>query len=455
MTTPLTLFGSVLRKLNPAEVDANFLALQATADGAMAILQGGSNDIGTPGCPGFGVGICPGPLPSGMSAMSGCKDPTSDNYGNYTYSDGSVMVWIPAFYYKWGTGANTLALNAVSIKPFSAFTDVPTANAAGYALHRMFYDGGAVQSGVFVDKYLCSNNGGVASSLKNGNPLSTAGDHSPLSGLVGAPANAYYGTIAAAKTRGANFFCKTRFIHAGLALLSMAHAQASTSTIWCAWYNPTYNFPKGCNNNALGDVNDSALAFVSDGSASYPNCSKTGSANFFARTTHNGQNSGVADLNGCMWEVSPGFVTDDAGTTYYALKTSAQMKALTGGSGGATDLWGAAGIAALYDALGATFGAATASNTAKYYGATVQVFSEATAGTSWQATGLGLPLVGGTGGTNAFGSDGLWDYRPGGMCPISGGSWTDGSYAGVWAFNLDVVRSYSSYNVGFRSALYL
>ena len=89
-----------------------------------------ANDIGTAGQQGFGVGVLSS-LPSGFSKMTGTEDITSDNYGNYQYSDGSIMVWIPAFYYKYGTGANGLAINAVSIRAYSSFTDVTTANAAG------------------------------------------------------------------------------------------------------------------------------------------------------------------------------------------------------------------------------------------------------------------------------------------------------------------------------------
>ena len=409
------------------------------------------NHIGTPGALGFGVGICPGPLPSGMGKMFGTEDPNSDNYGNYQYTDGSVMVWLPAFYYKVGTGANGLAVNVVSIAAFSAYADVATAAAAGYALHRAFYDGG-VQPGVFVDKYQCSNNAGIASSLKSGNPLSSAAAHNPFAGLTGAPANFYYGAIAAAKTRGASFFCNSRFIFAALALLSVAHAQASSATTWCAWYHATNNFPKGCNNNALGDAQDAAILYVSDG---YSNAAKTGSANLFARTTHNGQNSGVVDLNGNMWEITPGLTTNDAGTEYFALKTATRMKDVTGGTGGATDLWGAAGLAALYDSMGATFGAVTASSSAKTYGNAAQVLSEATSGAAWQQTGLGVPLVGGVGGTNLFGNDVLYDYRPGALCPLSGGDWNDSSDAGVWTFLLSSVRGYSDAAVGFRAALFL
>lgn len=416
-----------------------------------AINTGAVNDIGTPGARGFGVGICPA-VPPGMMDMLGFADQASDNYGNYQYSDGSVMCWIPGFYYKWGTGANGFAINVVDLKPLAAYANEGAANAAGYALHRMFYDNGAAQLGVFVDKYICSKNGTVASSIRFGNPLSSNAAHNKFSDLAGAPADFYYGAIAAAKTRGANFFCNSRFIFAGLAMLAYAHAQASAATTYCAWYNATYNTPKGCNNNALGDDRDASILYQSDG---YSNAAKTGSANYFARTTHNGQNCGVADLNGCMWEITPGLATDAAGTTYYVLKTSAAMKSVTGGNAGATDLWGATGLAALYDALGATYGAALASNTAKYYGSATQVFSEAVNGAAWQWAGLGGPLVAGVGGTNPFGSDYFLDHRPADLCPLSGGDWSPSSNAGVWALALDTVRGYSHHNVGFRAALYL
>lgn len=409
------------------------------------------NSIGTPGAQGFGVGICPTP-PVGFTELSGCRDVSSENYGNYMFQDGSVMVWVPAFYYKWGTGSNGVALNDVSIAALSSYADEAAANTAGFALHRSFKDGGANKTGFFVDKYLCSNNDGVASSLRWGNPLSSNAAHNQFSSLDGAPANFYYGAIAAAKTRGQDFFCSSRFIFAALALLSYAHAKASSSTTYCAWYDATYNFPKGCNNNALGDAQDGTLTFVSDG---YSNACKTGSASVLAKTTHNGQKSGVADLNGGMWEITPGLATDAGATTYYILKTSAAMKNVTGGNTGATALWGATGLAALYDSLGATYEAAAASSSAKYYGSASQVFSEATSGNAWNWAGAGAPKSAGTGGTNIFGSDVLYDYRPAEMCPISGGSWSNSSTAGVWALTLYNVRGNSTADVGFRAALYL
>ena len=412
--------------------------------------KGSANNIGVPGQPGFGVGVCPGPLPAGMVGLSGVNDPLADNYGNYQFTDGSVMVWIPAFFYKWGTGSNGLPVNGVDIKPFSAYDSVAAANSAGYALHRAFYDGGAVQPGVFVDKYQCSNNAGIASSLKNGNPLSSHVDHNPFNALTGAPPNTLAGAIAAAKTRGANFFCSSRFVHAALALLAYAHGRASTNTTYCAWYHPTHNFPKGNNNNALRDVNDLDVLYISDG---YSNCGKTGSANLFARTTHNGQNCGVADLNGNMWEVSPGLTSD--GTKLYILKTAASMKSVTGGNTSATDLWGATGIAALYDDLGASYEAWAGSGTTKFYGSASQVFSAATSGNAWNAAGAGIPLASGTGGANAFGNDGFWDYKVNEAISRHGGGWLTGAHGGVWAQILNSHRSQTSDNTGFRSSLYL
>lgn len=414
------------------------------------------NDIGLQGTEGFGVGIAP-VTPSGFTAMSGYDSPSNANYGNYQYSDGSIMVWVPAFYYRIASASSpryaAYGLNAVDILPASAFSDVAAANASGYALHRAFYDGGAVQPGVFVDKYLCSNNAGTASSVAMGNPLSTNSSHNPISGLTGSPANAYYGVIAAAKTRGAQFFPSSRFIFSALGLLSLAHGQAVDSTVNCAWYDGVNIGPKGCNNNSLGDINDGALTFVSDG---YSSSAKTGSANQVAKTAHNGQSSGVIDLNGTLWEITLGLSSD--GTNIYALKTSAAMKDLTDGVSSATDAWGAAGLTALYDDFGLTAGALINRGSYVLYGnGTEQIFNAALSGDGWALTGLGVPLAGGVSGAGAgiVGQDGLWDYRPNTMCPTSGGHWSYGLPAGVWALHCYNARAASHAYVGWRAASYL
>jgi len=381
----------------------------------------------------------------------------ASNYGNYQYSDGSLMVWIPAFYYKWGTGSNGLAINAVGIKPYSAYVDVATANTDGYALHRAFYDGG-VRDGFFMDKYLCSNSlganvsGGIFSSLKNGIPCDTDGSQSGVSAISGVGTNNLGSVQQAAKSRGTIFHGASIFMNGALAILSYAHAQASTSTTYCAWYDTIYNFPKGCNSNTLSDANDATLTFVTAGHGTYPYKPLTGSANNLAKTTHNGQASGVADVNGTLTKVAFGLTSD--GTNYYALKTTKRMRDLTGSNAtGADSFFGATGIAANYDSLGATVGVIGSGGTVTYFGSASQVFDAATSGTMWQATGAGIPIA--DGGTNAFGSDRIYDAKPNNMCPAVGGGFTAGTLSGVWNFYFGDAYTFSYYGFGGRAAAYL
>ena len=303
------------------------------------------NDIGDPGAAGFGVGICPpAQLPAGFTPLPGYSLAVSHpQYGNYQYDDGSVMVWVPKFYYRVGHASNPTfgvhGVNSVDIKSIFDFESTAAANAAGYALHRAFIDGGVEQPGFFVDKYGCSKNakgsGWVASSIKNANPISTAAAHNPISALSAVSlGDIYASVIQAAKGRtGANgaldassiFHCTSRFQYAALALLALAHGQASSATTNCAWYHVTLNYPKGNNNNALRDTDDAAVLYTSDG---YSNCGKTGSGIPFAKTTHNGQESGIADLNGNMWEIAIG-VTAIASTKTISGATKANPCVLT------------------------------------------------------------------------------------------------------------------------------
>ena len=285
------------------------------------------NLIGVPGAMGFGVGICPpANLPDGMVGMPGYDQLGSDNYGNYVYKEGSVMIWVPRFYYRIGHASNptyaTYGVNSIDIKGIDTYPTTALANAAGYALHRAFIDGGVEKLGFFRDKYKCSKvangSGYTAASIKNGLPLSSHADHNPFAGCTGG-ANYYYSAIDLAHRRdgvdgavnaSSIFFCSSQFMRSAIAMLSMAHGQAATSTANCAWYHATYNYPKGCNNGALKDIDDTTVVWESDG---YGSCGKTGSAgygggagNVFAKSTHNGQNCGSADDNGLMYEISIG-----------------------------------------------------------------------------------------------------------------------------------------------------
>lgn len=408
-------------------------------------------DIGVPGGLGFGVGVCREVLPNGMVGMYGYTDPASPNYGNYLTADGSVMVWIPAFYDLWGNGANGLPVNGVGIIGANGFASEAEAAAQGYALHRAFWDGGRRKSGFFIDKYECSASPrGIAVSVPNAPPLSSSAAHNPFSSLNGSPANAHHGSFAAAKTRGPRFSVASRFQFAALAELAYAHGAQSTNATFCAWYDAVNNWPKGCNNNALRDSADASVIYASDG---YLNCGLTGSGSPFEKTTHNGQACGVADLNGNMWEICVGMTSN--GTDYFALRSSVAIADLTSGNTLATDAWGAAGRAANYDNVGPSVGAIAASGTTKLFGNAAPVFGSGRSGAEWTARCLGIPLAGGVGGTNAFGNDGLYDSRPNDMSPASGGRWGSTSDAGVWALYLPFSRTTSADNVGFRAALYL
>lgn len=509
----------------------------------------GVNLIGTAGGVGFGVGICPPQLlPDGMVPLAGHDDPTHDDYGNYQYKDGSIMCWIPKYYYL-------ISTNSVTIKGIDTYANEQDANADNYALHRAFIDNGIEQQGFFVDKYKCSKNawgsGYIASSIKNGLPISTHVDHNKIADLTACGTNAYFEVIDAAHARdgvdgavnsSSIFHCVSKFQHAALALLSLAHAQASSATTYCAWYDATYNYPKGCNNDALKDYDEVSngagsgddLLYTTDG---YLNCGKTGSGVPFAKSTHNGQNCGVADLNGLMWEISIGVtciapathgieamsqanpcqitwtghglstnnyvmisaitqadwsgckdklwqitkiddnnftivfdasgfgVAYDAGTdpgtmikgVFYLAKQATAMKDFDSGNAGATDHWGATGVAAMMDAFIPVFESAGAFAQRMGSGAN-QVLSEATSGNAWLLTGMGFPKDKDgidTTGTNAFGKDYYYQYIRNDLCLRSCGGWSNASAAGVWHVYWNHYRTAAASSVGFRAACYL
>ena len=354
------------------------------------------------------------------------------------------------------------------------------------------------------------------------------------------PANAYYGALQAAKSRGNKFFPESVFIADALCRLSEAHAQASTSTTWCAWYDATgvRNYPKGNDNNALKSEADvllngaGAVTFTTAGASSYPNFALTGSGSVFARTTHNGQACGIADVAGNIYKINPGMTciatskaitaatqanpvvltvvahgrtTGDfaqidsvggmtqlngkiytvtvvdvdhisldgvngtafgaytsGGTvisgTFYTLKTSVDIAAVTGGNTGATDHWGATGIAAQFDAVTMNFATAYPNNAyAQRFGnAANAVFDWATAN-GRALSMLGMPAAAGmsVSGSNAMGQDYFYQYIRDQLCVFSRGYWNYGSNAGSRLRDLSSYRTFAYYSVGFACASYL
>ena len=429
--------------------------------------------IGTAGGRGFGVGIAPY-LPAGFSMLTGSDTLGHANYGNYVTANGSVMVFVPRFYYRIGSVSSpryaSYGLNAVDIAGTDTYADEASANAAGYAMHRAFIDGGNVLHGFFIDKYIASKDGATrCKSVFGGVPISLTANTSytrsdGMTGCTGISADA----IVLSRARGAGFHCASLFQYSALALLSLAHGQAATSSTYCAWYDAggTTNFPKGCNNNALADANDNSVTYTSAGDSGNASKPLAGATANFPRTTHNGQSCGVADLNGSAREVSVGVTsrgfsaTDDdqiANGNVYVLKASVSCSDLTGGWDTGNDAWGGvAHLETLYDWIGGFLPWGSDSGNIGIGNGANQVFDEAIGGVGWLRTAAGVPqdteaMV--ALGTALFGQDQCFRYNRANLCPSCGGGFGTSISAGVFYRGWDVHRNTSIADSGFRSSM--
>ena len=163
-------------------------------------------------------------------------------------------------------------------------------------------------------------------SVKNGSTLSLStntsyGNHTAqLTNCAGQLDDA----ITASRARGVGFQCMSVFQLGALRLLVLAHAQASNNSEFNAWYDSTgqHNLPRG-NTNNLKDYDDSSVTWAAD--PKYANKGLTGSCNTFAKSTHNGQNSGVADLKGILWQTATGYIGSGS---YYFLKPEVDITTL-------------------------------------------------------------------------------------------------------------------------------
>lgn len=312
------------------------------------------NNIGTPGSLGFGVGICEDAdtlAKLGMSAMDGTDDPESDNYGNYITAQKtsntttlvpSIFVYIPAFCYSFTDVPENIKekspYNAFNVKPFSDFTDEADANTNGYILHRAFIDGGNPQKGFFIGKYLMGGEYtsaktkiGVAKDLfacclskDNGNNKYRGfpSNYTNWSGV--ACAGITSDALKISKIFGSRFNCSSCFMSSALSMLSFAQGLFATDTSLCAWLDPTgtTNFPKGNNYNGI-DINDSSVVYKKKMSERGPQDFLIGATENFAKTTHNGQSNGVADLNGFLLQTTIGIL---AGATNQTIKMMSETQ---------------------------------------------------------------------------------------------------------------------------------
>jgi len=276
-----------------------------------------------------------------------------------------------------------------------------------------------------------------------------------------------YDAVTLSKARGTNYNTAATFMHGALALLTTAHAQASTSTDNCAWYDSegSTNYPKGCN-DSLADTDDADVTYDSAGDAGTDDKPKTGATNNFNRTTHNGCANGVADLNGGMYEVTIGLTNiGDSETAsdaidnddIYVLKQSVAHKDLTGGWDGDNDVWGnTTHIEDLYDKV--TSAHALGSDTGSVYwgSGTNAVFSNDQSGVNRDVCGF-IPKDNDSTddtGTNQFGTDYMYRYNRENMAVRCCGGWGSSSSAGLFCRDFDYTRSYGDDYSSFRAAAY-
>lgn len=428
--------------------------------------------IGVSGSIGFGVGTCPDPKwlsDLKLTPMDGTNDPAHPNYGNYQHENGGVSVFIPKYFYKIGSGTphfSKYGLNSIDIKGVDTFSSEAEANNAGYALHRAFIDDGKEKPGFFYDKYLASKDGaGSCKSSQGAHPISltTSSSYEPsstMSGCTGILAD----SVVIARGRGYGWNAPSIFMIDAIAKISLAHAQSSTSDDYCAWHDPNgqTNFPKGCNSN-LKDHNDPSVTFQS----SYDQKPLTGSASNLAKTTHNGQESGVSDVNGAMYQVGIGLTVAGTSPTAstqvtsgdgYVLKKSAKHADITGGWGGPTDAWGSgSSLSSMFDFVPGLATWKSATGWVNFGNAGNQVFSGGISGVGYvkSCSGIqdsansmssdGLPL---------FGNDGCYQSWPQNLVPLASGYWTFAGQAGVFCRYWRNRRSVSSDTGGFRGSAY-
>lgn len=368
----------------------------------LLMLLGGKESKSTAGFAGqqgFGVGVYGGDPADlntmGLTPMEGCEDPTSDNYGNYIHTNGSIMCCIPAFCYRLGKatapsyerdGVDALEIKDATKFPQFSHDAVFSSPDFGddWILHRAFVDGNKLKNAFFIDKYLCSNVGGQAASVKDADRLMCFDDTTKtystksISGAIGQA----YDAITLSRARGIYYSLVTCYQWSAISLLSLAHGQAATSADACAWYDESHttNFPKGATEEYGRDFNDASIRYTYH---SYSNqFAKTGSGKPFNKTTHNGQASGVADVAGMcsQWtigawtplgkkvrlmnttttahEITQQNVIDQNLHTVYSTGFGSGLKGFNGVRNGTSGLdWAGAGIVPRTDSTSALFGA--------------------------------------------------------------------------------------------------
>jgi len=465
--------------------------------------------IGLAGMPGFGVGCCPPEyLPADIKPLSsGTYDLMREHphFGNYIHiPSASIVCFVPSHYIEvqatGGTGAPTYGTKII-------ISDTQTGNAV---LPKAFTDAGGSLLGVFIDKYQCSNGkpdgsgspnhtsgpggtpltGGIAISRPLSWPVSPIAQsgtlYSPfslcnsttLNSAATTPANNLGGVWALVKSRGADFAPCPIWIRSQIAYLALAHAQAlldgsgnpiGGATSKAAWMDVAPYAPKG-NNNSGSDVNKTSLTFArtdltghtsgfaGQASRAFTGAALISSAPAVEHTTHNGQLSGIVDVNGNQWECSPGLTNSGGGNSGFRLFPASAAWTNTTANASITGATGVISLAAESAAAaddGIWFASAGWSYLVAHAGGTFHPSSAFASVTKRAMTECLIPRELGTSGTqtstNIFGGDGVYRSSPSDLLPLVGGTWNYAAYAGVFCVNLNNTSSATDYLIGARA----
>lgn len=410
----------------------------------LLMLLGGKktkSTIGIAGQQGFGVGVyggSPADLKAmGLTPMEGCKDPNSENYGSYIHTNGSVMAFIPAFAIRIGNasaplyskyGADTIEIG-----------DVKLNGKDGWAIPRGFYDGGKLHQGFFIDKYLNSKDTAKkqAISVKNGDPisLSTSGNaSSELPNCVGQILDA----IELSRTRGEHYSLVSCYQWAVISLVAQAHAQVATSEEACAWYDASgqTNYPKGVNDYNK-DIDDNTITFTAAGSGSKGK--KTGSAVPLAKTTHNGQVSGICDVNGNLLQAVLGWQNPNKGI-FKTAKLSVRMHDFTKDNRNDDSLFDDYAVTGFVEANGNLWGSPALYTTDDPEFPLCGVIQKTPTVAGW--------------GNKDFGKDRSYVYAHSDYAFLVAGDYADDFDAGIWRRHGGYPWNYDLFLVSFRVAGY-
>ena len=398
-----------------------------------------------PGEVGFGVGLAPQEIVDYYSLTLLSSEPGNADYGNYRDSSGSIMVWIPKFYFR--------IVEDTAAPYYGCRFDVSFEPKSGYIIHRAFIDGGKEVPGFFIDKYTASVENQVLVSKRNNSPLVSG----TASGVTTAITNLFPSKgwqnqcgyfLDAVKTRGQAYSLTTTFQFNALAVLADAYYQIcyrNGTTSQIGWASKAPYQPKG-NNNSLKDYNDNSVTF-SQGTGSYSGIAATASCSDanLPKITHNGEKCGVTDVNGNVYKWCIGAKTNGS-TVVGILKESVYARSITRSN--ATTASNYDNVTIPYHPTNYRFGNGTTSPFKPMTDRNDGNYRLNCSGIASNANGIS------SNGTERFGQDTLSVNSTADYFALVGGDYTNAANAGLWLLGLGYSLTNSYYYIGCSASLY-